>query len=602
MSGPVAVLESAGSSGALLVLSIVVPVAAALVAFVAGGRRTAWIALAALPVGLAVAVAIAAKVPQTGGALVYLLGGWAPPLGVALRADGLSAVMLVVTACVVAAIGVYARADFRVAAGAAEERAPFTFWILLLGVWGGLNTVFLAGDLFTLYVALEILTFAAVPLVCLDGRAETLQAALRYLLFALLGSVLYLAGTTLLYGAYGTLDVVLLSRLVTAEPAVLVAGSLMTVGLLAKTALVPLHLWLPPAHAGAPPAGSALLSALVVKGSFFIVVRLWFDVMPGLQSVAATQMLSALGATAILLGSVVALRQERLKLLIAYSTLAQIGYLFLMFALAYDAGAASMLKGDALAGGMLQAMSHAAAKAAMFMAAGSIYTALGHDRIAALAGAGRRVPGAVAAFALGGLALVGLPPSGAYLAKELLLRSAADTGQWWWAVVIQAGGAFTCAYLLLVLARVLGPVNRTATADETTDETATKRGRVGWSQQAAALALAACSLALGLVDWSAWLPVPPGTRLSSSLVDTIAAAVWPVLAGGVLAVLLGRWTPPPRGRLQQAAAALGPLRRAGVALGAGFCRADAFLRQWPVAGLSLLALAIVFGAALSARY
>jgi formate hydrogenlyase subunit 3/multisubunit Na+/H+ antiporter MnhD subunit len=598
MSSPVAVLESAGSSGALLVLSIVVPVATALVAFVAGGRRTAWIALAALPVGLAVAVAIAAGVAQTGGVLVYLLGGWAPPLGVALRADGLSAVMLVVTACVVTAIGVYARADFRVAAGAAEERAPFAFWILLLGVWSGLNTVFLAGDLFTLYVALEILTFAAVPLVCLDGRAETLQAALRYLLFALLGSVLYLAGTTLLYGAYGTLDVVLLSRLVTAEPAVLVAGSLMTVGLLAKTALVPLHLWLPPAHAGAPPAGSALLSALVVKGSFFIVVRLWFDVMPGLQSVAATQLLSALGATAILLGSVVALRQERLKLLIAYSTLAQIGYLFLMFALAWDAGSSSMQKGDALAGGMLQAMSHAAAKAAMFMAAGSIYAALGHDRIAALAGAGRRVPGAVAAFALGGVALVGLPPSGAYLAKELLLRSAAGTGQWWWAVVIQAGGAFTCAYLLLVLARVLGPVNRIATADET----AAKRGRIGWSQQAAALVLAASSLALGLVDWSAWLPVPPGTRLSSSLVDTIAAAVWPVLAGGVLAVLLGRWAPPPRGRLEQAAAALGPLRRAGVALGTGLCRADVFLRQWPVAGLSLLGLAIVLGAALSARH
>ena len=112
----------------------------------------------------------------------------------------------------------------------------------------------------------------------------------------------------------------------------------MTVGLLAKTALFPLHLWLPPAHAGAPAAASAVLSALVVKGSFFIVVRLWFDVMPALPGLAAAQLLAALGAAAIVFGSVVALRQERLKLLIAYSTLAQIGYLFLMFPLAFEPG------------------------------------------------------------------------------------------------------------------------------------------------------------------------------------------------------------------------------------------------------------------------
>ena len=162
----------------------------------------------------------------------------------------------------------------------------------------------------------------------------------------------------------------LLSQRVHAEPAALVAAALMTVGLLAKTALFPLHLWLPPAHAGAPAAASAVLSALVVKGSFFIVVRLWFDVMPGLPGLAAAQLLAALGAAAIVFGSVVALRQQRLKLLIAYSTLAQIGYLFLMFPLAFDAASAQLESGGALTGGMLQAISHATAKAAMFMAAG----------------------------------------------------------------------------------------------------------------------------------------------------------------------------------------------------------------------------------------
>ena len=173
----------------LLVLALVVPVVGVLLAFVAGGRHVERIALATMPLGLAIAVAIAVALRRTGGPLVYLLGGWAPPLGVALRADGLSAVMMVITAVVICAVGVFARADFRTPAGSAEARAPFAFWILLLAIWGALNTVFLAGDLFTLYVALELLTFAAVPLVCLDGRAETLagRAALSALRAARLG-------------------------------------------------------------------------------------------------------------------------------------------------------------------------------------------------------------------------------------------------------------------------------------------------------------------------------------------------------------------------------------------------------------------------------
>src|SRR5262245_60924182 len=122
-------------------------------------------------------------------------------------------------------------------------------------------------------------------------------------------------------------------------------------------------------------------------------------------------------------------RQQRLKLLIAYSTLAQIGYLFLMFALAFDPASARIDRGGALSGGMLQAMSHATAKAAMFMAAGLIYAALGHDRITGLSGIGRASPLTVTTFSLGGVALIGLPPSGAYLAKDLLLRATAETGQ-----------------------------------------------------------------------------------------------------------------------------------------------------------------------------
>jgi formate hydrogenlyase subunit 3/multisubunit Na+/H+ antiporter MnhD subunit len=574
----------------LLVLSIVVPIAGLLLAFVVGGRHVERIALATMPIGLAIALAIAVTLRQSGGSLVYLLGGWAPPLGVALRADGLSAVMMVTTAVVICAVGVFARADFITPEGQAEGRAPLAFWILLLGVWGALNTVFLGGDLFTLYVALELLTFAAVPLVSLDGHAETVRAALRYLLFALFGSILYLVGTALLYGAWGTLDIVLLSRLVGAQPATIVAAVLMTVGLLAKTALFPLHLWLPPAHAGAPAPASAVLSALVVKGSFFIAVRLWFDVMPALPGPSAAQLLAALGAAAILFGSVMALRQERLKLMIAYSTLAQIGYLFLMFPLAYDAGATQLVRGGALTGGMLQAVSHATAKAAMFMAAGLIYQALGHDRTAGLAGVGRALPVTLAAFALAGLALIGVPPSGAYAAKTLLLQAASDTAQWWWAITIQAGGILTSSYVLLLLAHALVAA----------PEPIKVRARVPRTREAAVLALALLSLLLGLGPWPAYLPNSAQPLSSPPTFETLSSALWPILAGGGIAILLGRGAIRFAGMPGVVVASVDRMRRAALIPAGGIERLDRALRQWPAAVLALLVLAVLFGIAILA--
>ncbi len=441
--------------GLLLVAAVLVPFVGVLAGFALGGRNAQRVAMLTILAGVGIAIAIAAAMARSGEGLVYLLGGWSPPLGIALRADGLALVMILAVAVVVLGIGVYARADFGTPSGVREARAPLVFWTLLLAIWGSLNLVFVSGDLFTLYVALELLTFAAVPLVSLDGKGETLRAALRYLLYALLGSVFYLLGAVLIYGAYGTLDIQLLSERIGPDPATLAAAALMTAGLLAKTALFPLHLWLPPAHAGAPAAASAVLSGLVIKGSWFLVVRVWFDVMPGVVTAPSAELLAALGAGAILVGNVVALRQERLKLLVAYSTVAQIGYLFLMFPLAFDAAAGALVRGGALTGGMLQAISHATAKAAMFMAAGLIYLSLGHDRIAGLAGVARALPVSVLTFALAGIALMGLPPSGAYVAKKLFFDAAGASGQWWWETVLDVGGLLTASYVVLVLAHAL---------------------------------------------------------------------------------------------------------------------------------------------------
>ena len=467
--------------GFLLMLAVLLPAGGILLSFVLGGRAAEKIALGLTPVGFGLACLVAMKVAAAGAPIVYAIGGLPPPLGIALRADGVSAVMMVAAAIIVAASAFYARAKFATPEGAPESRGALTFWIMIQAIWAALNLIFVGGDLFNLYVALELLTFAAVPLVCIDGRPETLRPALRYLLFALFGSVSYLLGVALLYGLYGTLDISLLAQRVEAAPMVWTATALMTAGLLAKTALFPLHLWLPPAHANAPAAASAVLSGLVVKGSFFLVLRLWFYVLSALPTEAPGAVLGALGALAVIFGSVLALRQARLKLLVAYSTVAQIGYLFFIFPLAAGAHVWSPL---GWSGGVMQILAHAFAKAAMFLAAGLIAEALGHDRIAGFRGAARALPMTFLTLGLGGLSLMGLPPSGGFEAKWLMLRASAASGQWLWSLPILGGGLLAGGYVYRILAPALA------------DGEVAIKARPQRSREAVALALAVLALAL----------------------------------------------------------------------------------------------------------
>ena len=572
---PAADLWTSTDGGVLLAAAVLLPFTGMLLGLLLGGRWLQRVAFALMPLGLALALAIASAWGHASGPLVYLLGGWSPPLGIALRADGASVAMLLAVAGVVCGIGLFARADFGLAPEASESRAGFTYWLLLLAVWGALNLVFVSGDLFTLYVALELLTFAGVPLVCLAGSGETLRAALRYVLFALCGSVLYLLGAVLLYGGYGTLDMPMLAIVLQPGPIAFAALALMTAGLLAKTALFPLHIWLPPAHGGAPAAASAVLSALVIKGSWFLVLRLWLDVMPGVASAQAAQLLAGLGASAIVVGSVLALRQERLKLLVASSTVAQIGYLFLLFPLAFDAAGDMALRDVAATAGVLQAIAHATAKAGMFMAAGLVYACLGHDRIDDLAGAARALPVAVAAFLVGGVALMGVVPSGAYLAKKLLLASAAESGQWWWDWVLQGGAAFTAGYVVLIALRVFA-----RPAAPLTGLTPVSR-----LSQWAALALAVASLLLSLA--AVWGPLPVELLAKAFSPKELGTMLLLFGVGALLAAALAR-----RPLLGRSGAAVRP----GIAgLGLVFEAGARLVRQWASAMLALLLVAGAFG-------
>jgi multicomponent Na+:H+ antiporter subunit D len=457
-----------------------VPLAGACLAFVLGprGARAAGLVTAAATalLGLTLFAVVAAEGPVRSE-----LAGWAPPLGIVLRADGLAAGMVAMTAIVGGGTSLFAARWF--APSDDPWRPREGFWPLWLLLWAALNALFLSGDVFNIYVALELVTVAAVGLVIVGGDDRTVAPALRYLLAALVGSLAFLLGVALLYGEHGTLDLTLLGDRVEPGAAVAVAAAVMLSGLAVKAALFPLHLWLPGAHGNAEPPASAVLSALVVTGGWYLVLRLLVDVLAPAFTLGAAQLVGALGASAIVFGSLQAMRQRSLKQLIAYSTIAQLGYLFVAVPLVLDGA------DGAGTGATYHAIAHALAKAGMFLAAGAMVVAAGHDRIDGLRGAAVRLPAVAFAFGLAGVTLMGLPPSGGFTAKFLMAQAAVDTGQIVWAVVLVLGAPLAAGYVFVVLRGTLRPPE---------DEQERSPVPVPVALQATALALAAASVLMGI--------------------------------------------------------------------------------------------------------
>ena len=404
--------------------------------------------LATVALTLAAAIAVMGLV-STSGSFSYAIGGWRPGLGIALRADGLSALLLLMTTFVALAVSLYATAYFR----QAEQRRFFwPLWLLLLTA---LNALLLSADIFNVYVTLELLGLSAVALTALGGKHVALEAATRYLILGLIGSLAFLAGVTLAYAGYGTLDMLTLAERVEPNLTAWTAATLLTVGLLIKTALFPLHFWLPPAHANAPAPVSAALSALVVKAAFYLILRLWLDLFPSIVTPLLTYLFGVLGAAAVLWGSWQALLAERLKIMAAYSTVAQIGYLFLFLALIFElpAGAA---RNAAIGGMVLLALTHGFAKSALFLAAGVIQQHAGHDRIPEMSGTAQALPATTFTLGLAGVALIGLPPSGAFLGKWQLMAGAIHAQLWAWVAIVLVGSLLSGAYVFRLLSHAFG--------------------------------------------------------------------------------------------------------------------------------------------------
>ncbi|EOM74317.1 sodium:proton antiporter [Rhodococcus rhodnii] len=479
----------------LLPVLVFAPLVAAGVAALTPERFAAWFTTATTALLTLLAVLVAVRVAAD-GPLRLALGDWPVPVGITMRVDGLAAVMLLLTGLVGTAVTIFATA---------ARTLSRWFWPLWMFLYAGLAAVFVSGDLFNTYVSLELVTIGAVALVAIGGR-DSIEPALRYLFVAVLGSLAFLIAVGLLYARTGTLDIASVGDVLAGGAGehdgatALVALAIVTVAMALKTALFPLHGWLPPAHAGAPAAVSPLMSALVIKASFYVLVRVWVELGGVAGAQALAQLLGALGTAAVVWGSVLALRQRALKRVVAYSTVAQIGYFFLLFplvtpALSHDAAPGLVDAAEhAWRGVLLLVLAHGVAKAAMFLTAGALVTGYGTDRLGALRGSGNRFPMLAFAFGASGVCLAGLPPTLAFAGKWDALWATLGTGQWWWLLALLGGTLLTLAYTARVLTIMLR-------VDVGGEQPAPIPARMRWSALVAAVVAAVGGLqAIGIAD------------------------------------------------------------------------------------------------------
>ena len=387
-------------------------------------KRALPVALLAPMAGMVASFALLLGCLREDGSFLYPLGEFGAPMGNELRAGPAEALMALVFCLILylSVLGGYRRITAQVAQ---QRQSLYAVMVLLLQA--GLMAEVFTNDLFTAYVFIEIMTIAAGALILARNGGRSLYAATRYMIMNLLGSGLFLLGISVLYCLTGELLMEdIHDKLVAIHAAGLYARPLtlaivlITVGLAVKSALYPFHTWLPDAYASATPSSSAMLSSLVSKAYIFLYIKLVLRVF-GLEIFDDTQLLTMLevfSCTGILLGSIDAVLEKRLRRMIAYSSVAQIGYIYLGIALGTEAGIAAAL---------FHMIAHALAKAMLFIAGDRLIGASDGDAtFHALRGAGLRAPLSGAAFTVGACSIVGIPLLGGFASKLYLARACMD--------------------------------------------------------------------------------------------------------------------------------------------------------------------------------
>lgn len=431
----------------LPVLQVILPLFGAFfIAFLRNGRASFAVALGVCCILPIISGAMLWQVVTT-GALSYHLGGWEPPWGIEYRVDLLNGFVLMLVSLICA---VTMPAAGRAIAFEVEEAKQARLYCLFLICVAGLLGIAVTGDAFNAFVFLEISSLATYVLIALGPDRRALLAAYRYLIVGTVGATFYVIGVGLLYVVTGTLNMADLSvRLGPAwdehSRAVIAALSFITVGIGLKLALFPLHAWLPNAYTYAPSWVTVFLSATATKVTIYLLIRFYFSVFGvaiELGSLPVGSFIVALSIAAMLIASLLAVFEPNLKRMLAYSSVAQIGYITLGVGLQNQAG---------VTGGLVHLVNHALMKGALFLAVAAIFLRVRSVRIGDLEGIGRKMPWTMAAFSIAGFALIGTPGTSGFVSKWYLILGAIEKGWWMVMFLVVASSLIALVYVGRVL-------------------------------------------------------------------------------------------------------------------------------------------------------
>lgn len=384
---------------------------------------------------------------QKGTPIIYNMGGWEAPWGIELKVDSLAAFFTIVVTAISLPIALFSKGNLVEEVG--NSQRVTRFYVLLLLLAGSMVGMALTNDLFNVYVLVEVATLSCCGLVSARKDPRAADAAFKYLMLATLGSTFVLGGIGFIYIITGHLNMgfaheELLKVWQNSPHVVWMAMNFITIGFGVKSAFFPLHIWLPDAHSNAPTPASAILSGLAVKGYIICFLKLMYNVFgPNLMvHFNINRILVLAGMVAIIIGSLFAIIQDELKRRLAYSTVAQVGYIFLGLGLMNE---------TALKGTLFYLASHAVIKSSLFLAAGAIISATGKKNISELAGVGRKMPITMGVFTIGSLGLIGIPMFSGFVGKWYLLLGSLESGNIIAAIVIILGSVLCAAYLLPII-------------------------------------------------------------------------------------------------------------------------------------------------------
>lgn len=400
---------------------------------------------------------------QTGETIRYFFGGWSPPIGIEFVYDGLAAFIVLVINAIAFLVLIHSKKI-------SEKEFPGKltgYYAVTMLMMLGFNGMVLTGDLFNLYVFLEISSLASYALIAI-GEKRAPYAAFRYLIIGTVGGSLYLLGVGFLYTVTGTLNIIDMSAMlpqVIGHSSVIAAIILMIIGIGVKAALFPLHGWLPDSYTYASSTSSAIIAPIGTKVAAYILFRIvlfLFGIELIDEVLPVTTVIGIFSGIGILYGSIMAIAQSELKKMLAYSSVSQIGYIIMGLSLANPFG---------FIGAVLHIMNHALMKALLFLVSGSIRLKEGHSLITKFDDSYRKkYPWTMAAFTTAAVSMVGLPPLAGFFSKWYLALGTIENSSWMLLAVILISSLLNAVYFFRILEKVYlrNPETEKSAVTETT--------------------------------------------------------------------------------------------------------------------------------------